>query len=172
MNISLIIDARLTGKDLSCRLTQARQQIALFQGRSEIIVIDDGGITSEQLGEHAKDYRLGRIRPAPMGRRFNLAASHCNGRMLGFCLGPLDSAWVERMMAAAADESRPMVRPSRPCPLALFQLLRQTPTRALGVERNWFERLGGFDPSLDLSAVEDLATRLKACRANALVQRA
>lgn len=107
MNISLIIDARLTGKDLSCRLTQARQQIALFQGRSEIIVIDDGGITSEQLGEHAKDYRLVRVRPAPMGRRFNLAASHSNGRMLGFCLGPLDSAWVERMMAAAARRITP-----------------------------------------------------------------
>ncbi len=176
MKISLIIDARLTGKELPRRLAEARQQVALFQGRGEILVIDDGDMVPPLLGEPGEHavvgYRQVRSRPAPMGRRLNLAASHSNGRMLGFCLGPLDTHWVERMMAAACDDSRPVVRPARPCPLSLLSLLRRTPTRALGVERTWFDRLGGFDPSLDLSAVEDLATRLKACRAKMVVQRA
>lgn len=82
MKISLIIDARLTGRELPRRLAEARQQVALFQGRGEILVIDDDDIASSLLGEQTvTDYRQVRSRPSPMGRRLNLAASHSSGRM-------------------------------------------------------------------------------------------
>ena len=119
MKISLIIDARLTGKELPRRLAEARQQVALFQGRGEILVIDDGDMAPPLLGEPGEHavvgYRQVRSRPAPMGRRLNLAASHSNGRMLGFCLGPLDTHWV-----AVKSSSQLILDNSRRYPLQNF----------------------------------------------------
>ena len=71
VKISLIIDARLTGKELPRRLAEARQQVTLFQGRGEILVIDDGDMAPPLLGEPGEHavvgYRQVRSRPAPMG---------------------------------------------------------------------------------------------------------
>ncbi|ALM54178.1 hypothetical protein BJB45_19130 [Halomonas huangheensis] len=103
--------------------------------------------------------------------------------MLGFCQNTLDSCWVARMLAAAEERAdlaecmnsingNPLIE-MHPLQRRLANWLRwhsHHSARALGVERTWFDRLGGFDPKLEDDAMEDLAMRLKACRANIVTQ--
>lgn len=171
MYISLIIDARSAGKGLPRLLAQARRLTSPYAGHCEILVADDDAVALLDIDIPSHLARVVGCLPAPLGRRLNMAASHSHGRMLGFCQGSLDNAWIERMLVAAKQGTSPVVRPPRTCMLSWARWQRRD-TRGLGVERTWFDRLGGFDPALDQRAIEDLAVRLKACRADIITQRA
>lgn len=182
LNTSLIIDARSAGSALSSILaTTARLSSA--QGRSEILVVDDGVLDQHNHDLISSGVRVIRCRHTTLGQRLNMGASHSHGRMLGFCQNTLDSSWVERMMAMAEERAGLVDRMNsingipliemHPLQRRLANWLRwqsHHSARALGVERTWFDRMGGFDPSLEGDAMADLTTRLKACRANIVTQ--
>ncbi|WP_143166283.1 hypothetical protein [Halomonas cupida] len=182
MKTSLIIDAVSAGKLLPSLLATTIQ-LSSVHGNSEVLVVDDGTLDQQLHDLSNSNARIVRCQASTLGQRLNMAASLSHGRMLGFCQNTLDVSWVERMLAAAEGRTGLVDRMSSANGVPLIEMhplrrllpswLRWRPhyaARALGVERTWFDRMGGFDPSLEGDAMEDLATRLKACRANIVTQ--
>lgn len=110
----------------------------------------------------------------PLGGRLNAAAAQLRPKVLIVTLEreAIREGWLRRAYFEVL-QGRYDACLQRPPPRGLLQWLLTTHpagagTRALSVSQEWFDRLGGFDPDLDETALTDLATRLRSCQARIL----
>lgn len=174
---SLIIDARSSGNALDHLLCQASRVASLYSGHSEILVVDDG-VLDRRLSrpdiphEKLDNCRIIHCYSDSLGQRLNLAAAYSRGRMLGFCFSECDPDWGKRLVAATdGDQKNSAIAPRQArwgwCP---WRWRKGGTPHALGVEREWFDLLGGFDPIMEKGVLQDLISRLKACHASTIMQ--
>lgn len=174
MYFSLIIDARSAGKALDHLLCQASRLASLYSGHSEILVVDDGVLDLQPSESDLPRWKLDNCRiihcySASLGQRLNLAAAYSRGRMLGFCFSECDPDWGKRLVAAADSNQKNSAIAPRQARWSCWRWRKVAP-HALGVEREWFDLLGGFDPLMEKGVLQDLISRLKACHASSITQ--
>ncbi|MGM0636753.1 MAG: hypothetical protein ACQET4_00540 [Pseudomonadota bacterium] len=167
----ILIDARSAGAHLPRQLaiiaSLARADPAPFSLR----IINDTG--DPRLPRIAQRYgaRLISVSPAPLGQRLNDAIARCNGDVLVFPgIGDGTSPEVLLQLAhevAASEVDAALLPTLRRGPLQrLLARIRRLPRgEGLCLSRNWFERIGGFDPGHDDDALDELLVRLRACGA-------
>ncbi|TFH87791.1 glycosyltransferase family 2 protein [Billgrantia azerbaijanica] len=171
MYLSLILDVRTAGSRLPRQLHALQRLLRSLAGSIELLVADDTG--DSRLPQLAQRFgaRLCPCEGTPLGDRLNAAVARSQGDVLVFP-GPdtrLSSQWLQQAAERIARQQRDAVvlTPSRPGRLARLRrrLQGQSPADVLCVSRIWFERIGGFDPALDLEALPNLLDRLRACQA-------
>ncbi|MFY0991227.1 hypothetical protein [Halomonas sp. C05BenzN] len=168
---SIFLDARSTGAGLPRRLAVLREQLQRRDIRSELLLVDDTGDTRLPGLARRFDARLFPCSGEPLGSRLNAAVANSQGKLLVFPAPshPLPGDWLA--CVAKPPEHRgwdALVLPSRPRHplLRLWQRLsRSPPADGLCVAREWFDRIGGFDPALGAAALPELLERLHACQA-------
>jgi len=168
---SILLDARTAGASLPRRLaalTPLQQRCDLH---TEVMLAIHN--ETPQLRRLARKYDVRLIVTAgtPLGDRLNTAMAHSQGKAMLF------PAWrhaipADWLIATLADIARcrmdaAVLTASPPTRMRrLWQRVRhQMPADTLCVSRDWFERIGGCDPTLDLDALPDLIGRLRACQA-------
>ena len=179
MPISLILDARTAGSQLPRTLHILGQVARHWPGGHELLLVDD--TDSGRMVALAQRYHAIRIQcTAPtLGCRFNAAVAASQGRVLLFP-GRVDrrfSVWLSPRLAMVESERQWDVavlsaRPPRRLVRWLSWLHRASPRDTYWVAREWFERIGGFDPQLDDDALPDLLERMRACQARVSVESA
>lgn len=168
---SIFLDARSAGTGLPRRLAALQRLQQGRDSRIELLLVDD--TADPRLPRLANRFgvRLLPCEDEPLGGRLNAAVARSQGTVLIFPAPalPIPTDWL----AVVVDEFEHrtwdvMVLPSRPHGTAtrLWQWLRRAPPAdTLCVVREWFDRIGGFDPSLDTKALPELLERLRACQA-------
>lgn len=152
-------------------VTQAATRIDSHIG--VILIVDK---TRKRLVSIAEQYgtRLMELPPGPRGQRYNTSVSATQADILIFIdpLTELPCGWLaqaEHALFAQHRDAVALVSEGWPTPAWLERFYRPTGrTLALCVKRKWFERVGGFDPELDISAERNLLARLMACHARVL----
>lgn len=168
---SIIVDSQLLGAQLPRCLATLSEAVRRQPARADIQVIgttDDARLTvlSRRFGG-----RFTVCEQDTIGARGNAIARSTSAATLIF-LSPqwrLRSDWLGQVNDLLEHQQWDAVifQPHAP---ALMTTLRRlwhvaTPPGTLCVARQWFERIGGFDPALDDTAHEDLVERLRACHA-------
>lgn len=179
IEVSVIVPVRDAGDGLA-RLLDALGRQTLSPERFEVLVGDDGSTDGapERLPPGPLSVRVLRCAPRTSYAARNRAAAGARGRVLAFTDADCrpDPEWLERGLAAAA--SRPLVagrvRPDTGgAPVGIWGMLdadayldqeravrnRLAATANLFVDRELFERVGGFDPSLPSNGDHDLVRR-------------
>ncbi|MDI5984602.1 hypothetical protein QLQ85_07355 [Halomonas sp. M4R5S39] len=168
---SIFLDARSAGTGLPRHLAALQKLLKGRDGRIELLLVDDTG--DPRLPGLASRFgaRLLPYKGEPLGDRLNAAVAHSQGTVLVFLAPalPLPADWLD-VVAEGREHHRwdVLVLPARPRGPAtrLWQWLGRTPPAdTLCVAREWFDRIGGFDPSLDAKALPELLERLHACQA-------
>ncbi|WP_163558997.1 glycosyltransferase family A protein [Halomonas sp. NO4] len=171
MTLSLILDVRTAGHRLPRQL-HALQRLARHLAEPiELLATDNTG--DARLPRLMQRYgaRLLPCQGTPLGDRLNTAVARSQGSVLVFPAPDLrlPHHWLARAAERIAHQQGDvMIFASRslgPLDRLRRRLQGQPPTETLCVARPWFERIGGFDPALDLDAVTNLLERLRACQA-------
>lgn len=170
MLISLVMDARTSGARLPRQLDALRQAARQLPQRTELLLVDDTGDPRLPVLANRHGARFTDCGPAPLGSRLNAAVGLAEGTVLVFPLTPerLRPGWLTELVESLADQTREAVVMTRRLPQALRllnHLMGRQQAGILAVERSWFERIGGFDTTLDERALPDLIARLHACHA-------
>ncbi|MFO7647742.1 hypothetical protein [Halomonas campaniensis] len=167
----ILIDARTSGARLP------RQLAALAGGdddtrpRFNLVVADDTG--DPRLPAIARRYGALRVPcPAgPLGARLNAAVLHCSGVVVLIPVAkrtPPRHILIGLASGIIAQTHDAVLLPAGSSGrlAGLLARLRRSPScDALCLSREWFERIGGFDPELEASALPELVERLRACGA-------
>lgn len=167
----ILVDSRLMGAHLPRCLATLSESIRRHPTRVDIQVIgteEDPRLTtlSRRFGAHFTVCDLDTI-----GARGNALVRASPASILVFLSpqGRLRSDWLGRLDDLLQHQQWDVVIFQPHAPLLMTTLRRlwhvATPPGTLCVARQWFERIGGFDPGLDDTAHEDLVERLRACHA-------
>ncbi|WP_043531499.1 hypothetical protein [Litchfieldella xinjiangensis] len=170
----IVVDTRLMASRLPRCLATLDTAIRRFPGRVEVHVVADAA--SPRLYSLSKRYgaRFETIPCPSVGARSNEAVHRNPGETLVF---PAPRARLADGWLASADlllrgqhwDAVLFLPRVPPLSCSLIHLWRQRPPAGtLCVHREWFERIGGFDPLLDEAAGDDLVHRLRACQARVL----
>ncbi|PMR77111.1 hypothetical protein [Billgrantia endophytica] len=174
MLISVLLDARSSGAQLPRQLSSLHKASQSWKGY-ELLIVDD--TLDGRLPALASRYgvRLLPCAPAPLGNRMNTAVGASQGDLLLFpgLVARRSYHWLDDMISDVKHGAWDVaILPARRQSV-LFRLwgllLRVSPTDTFCVTRDWFERIGGFDPGLEAEAVPELLERLHACQARVLV---
>ncbi len=167
----ILIDSRTSGAWLPRQLAAVAGNGDDGQASFTIVVADDTG--DSRLPDLVSRFgaRLTICPAAPLGARLNAAILDCTGDVLLLPMARRVPSHdrLTRLAAGVANQTYdaavlPMGRTSLIARL-LSRLRRSTPKDALCVSRDWFERIGGFDPELENDAPTELIERLHACGA-------
>lgn len=174
MYLSLILDVRTAGSRLPRQLHALQRLMRAMAGHIELLVADDTGDTRLPRLTQRYGVRLCPCEGTPLGDRFNAAVARSQGDVLVFPMSGsrLSHHWLqlaaERITRQQWDAVVLTLHPvGRLAPLTRLRrrLHSQPSSDVLCVSRLWFERIGGFDPALDLDALPNLLNRLQACQA-------
>ncbi|GHC38215.1 hypothetical protein [Aidingimonas halophila] len=170
----IIVDTGLMASRLPRCLATLRNAIQHFPGRTDVRVVSHShnarlATLSRRFGARFEAFEQGSI-----GARGNAAVSQSPGEALVF-LAPrskLGTNWLsdaDRLLSEHAWDAVVFKAPRHDRTRGLRRLWR-TPLMpgTLCVRRQWFERIGGFDPTLDDTAYQDLIDRLRACQARVI----
>ncbi|WP_251309406.1 hypothetical protein [Halomonas sp. NCCP-2165] len=163
----IIIDACLMATWLPRQLPGLRHLRRHHAGQLDIHVVSE----SYQPRLQALSRRFGltlEVVPEPTaGARSNRLVQGTQGELLIFPSPQygLPPQWLSRLTSGADDWDALLFTPPQRAWRPWQRLWRTPATGTLCVRRDWFERLGGFDPSLDRQAHQDLLARLRACHA-------
>ncbi|WP_192035572.1 hypothetical protein [Halomonas sp. YLGW01] len=168
---SIIVDSTLLGAHLPRCLATLSEAARRHPSRVDILVIgptDEARLTalSRRFGG-----RFTACDQDTIGARGNAAARTNSATILVFLSphGRLRSDWLDRVNQLLDHQAWDAVIFQPHSPALLTNLRRlwhvSRPPGTLCVARQWFERIGGFDPALDSTAHEDLVERLRACHA-------
>ncbi|PMR69119.1 glycosyltransferase [Halomonas heilongjiangensis] len=168
---SIFLDARATGTVLPRRLAALHKLLKGRDGRIELLLVDDTG--DPRLPGLASRFgaRLLPREDGPLGDRLNAAVARSQGAVLVFLASalPLPADWLDAVAEGLEHHRWDVLvlpaRPRGPAPRLWRWLSRSSPADTLCVAREWFDRIGGFDPSLDAKALPELLERLHACQA-------
>ncbi|SDM80138.1 hypothetical protein SAMN05192555_1204 [Franzmannia pantelleriensis] len=170
----IIIDSRLMAARLPRCLATLHHAVARHPDKVDIRVVsdDDNGnlhTLTRRIGAHFETIRLGSI-----GARSNEMVRRTPGATLIFPTPRmrLVSDWLDKadhLLTHHQWDAVLLTPRRRPLSQGFKRLWQREPEAGtLCVRRDWFERIGGFDPSLDESAHSDLLARLRACQARVL----
>ncbi|QTP57538.1 hypothetical protein HNO53_01625 [Billgrantia antri] len=173
---SVIFDARAAGAKLPRSLVLFEQAARHWQGGYELLLVDDTG--DRRLPDLAQRYQAILIScgSATLGSRFNAAVAASRGNVLLFPgLGDRRAAnWLSHRLIdleLANGWDAAVLPVQRHSWLRWWWLLqRPSPLDTFWVAREWFERIGGFDPQLGSDALPDLLERLRACQARVSIE--
>lgn len=166
----IIIDACLMATWLPRQLPGLRHLHRRHGGQLDIHVVSE----SHQPRLNALSRRFGLaldVVPEPTaGARGNRIVQGTQSDLLLFPSPQygLPTQWLPRLVASDDWDALLFTPPSGTWH-HLRRLWRTPMTGTLCVRRDWFDRLGGFDPSLDSTAPQDLLARLRACHARVRV---
>ncbi|WP_355660725.1 hypothetical protein [Halomonas salifodinae] len=162
----IIIDACLMATWLPRQLPGLRHLHRQHGGQLDIHVISES--TQPRLRALSRRFGLALevVPEATAGARGNRVVQSTQSDLLLFPSPQygLPAQWFARLAASDDWDALLFAPPSggwRP----LQRFWRTPVTGTLCVRRDWFERLGGFDPALDSEAPQDLLARLRACHA-------
>ncbi|MCC5882274.1 MAG: hypothetical protein JJU25_06495 [Halomonas sp.] len=170
---SVFIDARSAGAKLPRHLVTVEQAASKWKGSHEVLLVDDTGDRRLPPLAHRHQARLLSTTSPLLGSRLNAAVAASQGERLLFpgTLTRDELVWLGESLSA--DErgllcDAAVMRRKRRGRLQRWWswLTRATTRDTFWVARDWFERIGGFDPQLDSEALSDLLERLRACGAN------
>ncbi|EPC00289.1 hypothetical protein L861_07270 [Litchfieldella anticariensis FP35 = DSM 16096] len=170
----IIVDSRLMASRLPRCLATLKSAIQRFPGRVEIRVVSEDANPRLARLSRRFDARFEAIPQPSVGARGNEAAHRSPAEALVFPAprGKLIDTWLTRADALLSGQQWDAVlflSHDTTLPRGLVRLWRTTISPGtLCVHRDWFERIGGFDPALDETAYQDLVTRLRACQARVL----
>lgn len=176
---SVILDARTAGAQLPRSLVTLEQAAGQWLGGYELLLVDDTG--DRRLPDLARRHQAILLScSAPnLGYRLNAAVDASHGDVLLFPgLGARRAVdWLGHRVAEGE-----MGRQWDAAVLPLNHqgrmmrwwsgLHRTSPRDTFWVAREWFERIGGFDPQLGSDALPDLLERLRACQARVAIDSA
>jgi hypothetical protein len=174
---SVIFDARTAGAKLPRHLSAFEQAARHWQSGYELLVVDDTG--DRRLPPLALRHQamLLSCSEAALGGRLNSAVGASHGEVLLFPgLGDRRvPAWLGHRLAIAESErgwDAAILPVQYPGWLRRWwaSLYRSSPRDTYWVARDWFERIGGFDPQLGSDALPDLLERLRACQARVAIE--
>lgn len=181
---SILLDARSFGAQLPRQLDSLHRVMRYGEGKHELLVADDSG--DHRLPGLACRFGVTLVscRPCPLGERLNVAVAASHGELLLFPglgqggfprwlssqLGVLGRQEWDAVVLQARRQSA-LMRLMRLMRL-LSRLHRASPTDTFCVTRDWFDRIGGFDPVLEHDALPELIERLQACQARVSIERA
>ncbi|WP_431024634.1 hypothetical protein [Halomonas sp. H5] len=163
----IIIDACLMATWLPRQLPGLRHLHRQHVGQLDIHVVSE----SNQPRLRALSRRFGlalEVVPEPTaGARGNRVVQSTQGDLLLFPSPQygLPPQWLARLATLPDDWDALLFTPPADAWRPLQRFWRTPVTGTLCVRRDWFERLGGFDPTLDSEAPQDLLARLRACHA-------
>jgi hypothetical protein len=138
----------------------------------EIVLIADR--VRSRLVSLAEQYgaRISKLPAAPRGQRYNTIAHALQADVLVFIDATAEPPpeWFAHAEEALREGQWNAVTLATDRRLAWLERLYRANRRimALAIRRNWFERVGGFDPDLDSDAERDLVDRLSACHARVM----
>ncbi|MCO7247387.1 hypothetical protein [Halomonas sp. Mc5H-6] len=170
-SVCFIVDTCVTGAQLP------RHLYTIYQATADIHTLCTLKVTSQnndhRLTQMAQrfDAHCTTLPGTALGARLNHAAAASQAEWLVFALHAtalpvtLWSAMLPMLDSYAVDavvlgSSEPTL-PARLLQRFLATALQSPPY--IAVRRTWLERLGGFDPDLDRSALHDFLQRLHAC---------
>lgn len=170
----IFIDSRRGFSRLSSCLATISQAASRVTVPVTIVLIVDKARARLVLLAERHGARLVQLPPGPRGQRYNTSANAVTADVLVFVdpVTELPEDWLAHAERALLEQHKDVVALgadgwSSPAWLRLFYRHRSR-TLALCIKRTWFERVGGFDPTLDTSAERDLLGRLMACHAHIL----
>ncbi|WP_458526585.1 hypothetical protein [Onishia taeanensis] len=168
---SIIVDSRLMGAQLPRCLATLSEALKRHPAKVDIQVID----TADNARLTALSRRFGGrftvCDQDTIGARGNVLARSTSATTLIFLSphGRLRSDWLGQVSDLLEHQQWDAVIFQPTTPMLITTLRRlwhmADPPGTLCVARQWFERIGGFDPALDDTALEDLVDRLRACHA-------
>lgn len=169
----IIVDSRLMASRLPRCLATLKTAIQRFPGSVELRVV--GEAENARLTKLSQRFgaRFDAIAQPSVGSRGNEAVYRCTGETLVFpaSRGRLAEEWLasaDALLHGPHWDAVLFQAINTPAP-TLTRLWRHAPAPGtLCVNRDWFERIGGFDPALDETASQDLVDRLRACQARVL----
>ncbi|RDB42546.1 hypothetical protein DU490_12380 [Halomonas sp. DQ26W] len=175
---SIVFDARSFGAQLPRHLAALHRVMRYGEGKHELLVVDDTG--DRRLPGLACRFGVTLVscRSHPLGERLNIAVAASQGELLLFPGLALDGfhRWLASQFAGLGRQEWDAVvlRARRESVLLrlLSRLHRTSPTDTFCVTHRWFERIGGFDPALEQSALPELIERLQACQARVSIESA
>lgn len=171
----IIVDSRLMASRLPRCLATLKSAVQRFPGRVEIRVVCEAD--NLRLARLSRRFgaRFEAIPQPSVGARGNEVVHRTPSEALVFPepRSRLDDNWLTSADNLLSQQHWDAVlfqpRDSAVWPRGLGRLWRGgPPPGTLCVHRDWFERIGGFDPALDETAYHDLVTRLRACQARVL----
>jgi hypothetical protein len=176
---SVFLDARTAGAQLPRNLITFEQAARQWQGGYELLLVDDTG--DRRLPALARRHQAMLLScSAPtLGSRLNAAVDASHGEVLLFPgLGARRAAdWLSHRLAEVEMDRQwdAAVLPLHDLGRLMrwwSWLHRASPRDTFWVAREWFERIGGFDPQLGSDALPDLLERLRACQARVSIDSA
>lgn len=170
----IIIDSRLMAARLPRCLATLNHAVARYPDKVDIRVVSDDDNDSlatltRRIGAHFEPVPLRSI-----GARGNEAVRRTPVNTLIFPTPRMHliADWLDKadhLLTHHQWDAVLLTPRRRPLQQGLKRLWQREPEAGtLCVRRDWFERIGGFDPSLDESAHGDLLARLRACQARVL----
>lgn len=173
---SILFDARSFGALLPRHLGALQRVTHWGSGKHELLVVDDTG--DRRLPGLASRFGVTLVHThrCPLGERLNIGVAASRGELLlfpGQVLGGFHR-WLDGQFGnLRAKEWDAVVLQARQQSLLLrilSRLHRASPTDTFCVTRDWFERIGGFDPLLEHDALPELIERLQACQARVSIE--
>lgn len=170
----IIIDTRLMARHLPRCLAALQPAIERFPDRLEVrLVSKDANPALESLARRT-GAQFAVIHMPSTGARNNEMARRTPATVLLFPISymRLGPAWLDDIESLLDQRQwdAVLLTPHKQSPaLSLKRLWQRNQERGtFCVRRDWFERIGGFDPTLDEGAHSDLVVRLRACQARVL----
>ncbi|MCE8016904.1 hypothetical protein HOP62_12575 [Halomonas sp. MCCC 1A17488] len=177
---SVIFDARAAGAKLPRSMVLFEQAARRWQGGYELLLVDDTG--DRRLPDLAQRYQVMLVScsAANLGSRFNAAVRVSRGDVLLFpglgdrrAVDWLSLRLIDLDLEPESGWDAAVLPVRRHSWLRWWWLLqRPSPLDTFWVARDWFERIGGFDPQLGSDALPDLLERLRACQARVSIETA
>ncbi len=168
----IIVDIGLMASRLPRYLATLRNAVQHFPGRTDVRVVSDAHNARLATMSRRFGARFEAVSQASIGARGNAVASQCLGDALVFLAprGKLGEDWLndaDHLLSDQAWDAVVFKAPDHGKARGLSRLWRTPPLMpgTLCVRRQWFERIGGFDPTLNDRAYQDLIDRLRACQA-------
>ncbi len=150
-----------------------------WHGSHELLLVDDTGDARLPALTRRHETTLIHCSGESLGSRLNVAVAVSRGDVLLFPgLGPRRAVdWLSHRLSAAGEErawDAAVLRIPRQGRLRhwWYRLQRTSPLDTFWIARDWFERIGGFDPKLDTEALPELLARLRACQARVTIDSA
>lgn len=169
-SVCFIIDTSVTGAQLPRHLRTIYQAAADHTACTLQVTSRHHDLRLTQM-EQRFDAHCTTLPDTALGARLNHAAATSQAEWLVFALHATalpSTLWVAMfpMLDSYAVDAIALGSSEPTLPARLLQRLLATALQSppyIAVRRTWLERLGGFDPDLDRSALHDFLQRLHAC---------